>query len=148
MMGSTSLSRGRYAAPAHTGTERPQLTSLVDMMVILVVFLLHSFSAEDQFLVPAPGIDLPRSSEQGAAPAGLPLVVGPAGIRLAEQAFSLADSAALKSALVRARESAQELPVAVQVDRGVPFRVLGTVLACCAEAGWPEVQLVVQKETS
>lgn len=40
---------------------RPQLTSLVDMMTILLVFLLQSFSADNEFAVAAIGIELPVS---------------------------------------------------------------------------------------
>ena len=136
------------SAPA----ERPQLTSLVDMMVILVVFLLHSFSAEEQFLTPAPGIDLPVSSTQGASPTGLPLVVGARAVRLGDQELAAVEAPDLEdrlaAALISARTAGPEQPLAVQVDRGVPFKVLGRVLAACTAAGWPQVQLVVQEEAS
>ncbi len=139
---------GTVTAPA----ERPQLTSLVDMMVILVVFLLHSFSADEQSMTPAPGIDLPVSSVPGNAPAGLPLVVSRDAVRLGDRVLGTADGAdleeSLRAALTGLETTPTPLPLPIQVDRGVPFALLSRVLAGCTAAGRAEVQLVVQKEAS
>ncbi len=44
------------------GSFRPQLTSLIDVMTILLVFLIKSFSVEGNLVTPAPDLELPVSS--------------------------------------------------------------------------------------
>src|SRR5512133_931611 len=43
------------------GTFRPQLTSLVDIMVILLFFLIQSFSVEGNLVTPSTDLELPLS---------------------------------------------------------------------------------------
>lgn len=46
------------------GTVRPQLTSLVDVMTILLVFLIKSFSSEGSLVTPAADLVLPVSTSE------------------------------------------------------------------------------------
>ena len=45
-------------------TAMPPLTSLVDMMTILLVFLLQSFSAEGQLVTPSKDLELAESTSK------------------------------------------------------------------------------------
>lgn len=131
---------------------RLQLTSLVDMMVILVVFLLMSFSVEGQLITPAEGLELSPSTSDQPVVAGLVIEVGPQEVRLAGRTVQPTASLAIDNAealkpLLDAL-SAMELPVAstpvlLQVDRRVPYSSLSKVLGTCSGAGWANLSLVV-----
>ena len=168
----TSTRAPRGSGPAADGAARPQLTSLVDMMVILVVFLLHSFSADGQLIEPAADIDLPVSSVRTPVPPAVQVTISAAEIRvggrmvaspddadLAERVAAALAATDLRSTDLEAADlEAADLeaanlaptasaPCAVQVDRGVPYRVLATVLAGCTGAGRQDVRLVVREDS-
>ena len=144
---------GSPAGSAAGPPARLQLTSLVDMMVILVVFLLKSFAVEGQLVEPAAGLTLPTSSIQTPVPAGVVVEVGTRVVRVAGRdivpttALAAADTntgAALKAALSLAMASSPEQASAlIQADREVDYRHLSQVLRACAAAGWSDVSLVV-----
>ncbi len=145
--GSLIKNKTAKAAPA-----RLQLTSLVDMMVILVVFLLKSFSVEGQLVTPAAGLELPNSSSRTLLEAGLMIEVGPRLVRvdgreiLATSDLSADEEAAaakLSAALAGTQIRPGSTPVLVQADRGLDYNHLSRILRACAVAGWTDVTLVV-----
>ena len=73
---SSILSQGMSAPVASESPPKLEMTSLVDMMVILVVFLLMSFSADEQIATSAAGLQLPASSSNSSVPRGLVVEVG------------------------------------------------------------------------
>jgi biopolymer transport protein ExbD len=152
---SATLSRsvliGASRGSAAGSPARLQLTSLVDMMVILVVFLLKSFAVEGQLVEPAANVDLPLSTVRAAAPVGVVVAVGTRLVQVAGQdvatTASLADTASTGStallAALRAASGAADAPVLIQADRAVAYHHLSRVLRACAVAGWQDVSLVV-----
>jgi len=148
-----SLLAGRR--PGSAAGDQPaqlQLTSLVDMMVILVVFLLHSFSVEGELIAPAAGLDLPDSASDTPVPVGLVVEVGARQVRVAGRdilpTVALADAdttslIVLTAALTKAAAAADHGRILVQADRRVDFRNLSQVLRACSRAGWSDVSLVV-----
>jgi biopolymer transport protein ExbD len=65
------LSRRNTAITSNMGegTFRPQITSLVDVMTILIFFLIKNFSVDSDVVSPPPNVDLPVStSEKSAQP--------------------------------------------------------------------------------
>lgn len=149
---SSILPLSKLTPVADEPSPRLEMTSLVDMMVILVVFLLMSFSADDQIVTPTAGLNLPSSTSKLSVPQGLMVEVGLDNVLVAGRkimplrALSNIDSAglvpltrALKSAVV---EGTQE-KILVQADRRVPYSSLSQVLRACADAGLSDVSLVV-----
>ena len=135
---------------------RLQLTSLVDMMVILVVFLLMSFSVEGQLITPAADLDLPVSSAREPARIGVTIEVLPDRIRIdGQEAARAADLlrddpaavAALAARLADIEDSAATPTISVHCDRRVDFRLLGRVLRACGGQGLADVSLLVLEET-
>ncbi len=150
------LPRVRSVSAAATPAAKLQMTSLVDMMVILVVFLLKSFSVEGQLATPQSGLQLPISISQDSLPSGLVVEVGIQEIRIsgryvmASAALVAADSTAvapLTKVLVSAKTDGNQ-NVLVQSDRRVEFKSLVEVLRACANAGWEDVSLVVEGSDS
>jgi biopolymer transport protein ExbD len=127
------------------------------MMVILVVFLLKSFSVEGELVAPAAGMELPASSSRTPVPAGLVVEVGPERVRVAGRdvlptaALAGADTtslAALTAALTIAATTDDRAQILVQADRRIDYRNLSQVLRACARAGWSDVSLIVLEEES
>ena len=138
--------------PAEDSPARLQLTSLVDMMVILVVFLLVSFSVEGQLVTPAEGLELSPSQSKTPVVAGLVLEVGLHQVRLAGQVIldtevlaqpDMVSLDSLRLALGQELRPEEERPLLMQVDRRVPYSSLSRALAVCSEAGWQNLSLVV-----
>jgi len=135
---------------------RPPLTSLVDMMVILLVFLLKSFSVEGQLVTPAADLQLPSSTCDVTAELALGVEVSTTGINLdGVPVAMLPDVAAagmslvipeLESALRDARTPGTVGRANVQCDHRVDFAVLKRVLATCSAAGYDDLSLLVQRE--
>lgn len=148
----SALIAARRPAGCIRPAARPQLTSLVDMMVILVVFLLKSFSVEGQLMTPADGLELPVTAKAAPVSAGRVIEIGPEMIRvdgsdILATATATADTTALAAAL--ARVAAEDAGVVVvQCDRRLDFAVLGHVLRACGRAGLDDLSLLALEEES
>jgi len=143
----SALITGRRTAGQNAPAARLQLTSLVDMMVILVVFLLKSFSVEGQLVTPAADLELPESTVEVPVVAGLIVEIGLEWVRvdgrdIMATAAVAADSTALAGAFEDLAAAAAP-PVTVQCDRRLDFRVLGGVLRACGRAGLEDISLLV-----
>lgn len=143
----SALLRPRRTAFTASAPRLP-LTSLVDVMVILVVFLLMSFSVDGQLLTPAPSVLLPPSTSRQPAPAGVLIAIGRDrltidGRDVMAASAAASDSLALDAAL---RDLAADGPRAwvVQCDRRHAFATLSVVLRACARNGARDCSLLVQ----
>jgi biopolymer transport protein ExbD len=130
------------------------LTSLVDMMTILLVFLLCSFSVDGQIVTPSADLELPPSSSEVPARPAVNVEVTTAGVNYdGRQVATLADLTGddLRiDALHAALTASGEAPVAISIhcDRRLDFRVLKCVLRTCHEAGCDDLSLLVLQEES
>lgn len=160
---SRSLIAGRRSLPSEAPS--PPLTSMVDMMTILVVFLLVSFSVEGEIFTPARDVRLPVSDSRARAVPELSVEVSAAGIRVdGTPVVSLTEAMAgddlmiapLEKALAsRLRAETAEgaegqpsslPPLVIQCDREVEFRVLKRVVHTCSQAGGSDFALLVRVE--
>jgi biopolymer transport protein ExbD len=165
-------------APRRTGVAspvKPQLTSLVDMMTILLVFLLKSFSMEGDLMSPASGLRLPTSSSRDRAVPEVSVEVTRAEIRVdGRPVVALADldlaraateasvaepipelAAALAARTLRdagapgdAEGDHPTHAVTIQCDRDGEFRLLERVMTTCSAAGFTDFSLLVMREDS
>ncbi len=145
-----------------------QLTSMIDMFTILLVFLLKSFSAEGQMVTVTRDLRLPESSSQ-QAPKVLSvialtsewvLVDGRPIVRLetiTPQSPLIVQP--LKEELLRLRAVSEGLgslsadlkgfrgSIAVQGDREIPFEVLKRIMLTAGQVGYVNLHLaVLEKE--
>jgi biopolymer transport protein ExbD len=139
------------------------MTSMMDIFVTLLFFLLKSFVAEGEVLTPPPGVQLPvSSSELPPTPSVVVAVVGntilvgdravaridegdpgdlwiePLARELARVKAQAANLAALRGTVAGERGKA-----AVQGDRNLEFRVLQRVLYTLSGSGFEDVSLAV-----
>lgn len=158
------IKRKGYARTAETAPEdtvfRPQLTSLIDVMTFLLVFLIKSFSVEGNIITPATNLQLPLSTSQ-KRPAVIPsieisrdavmsegAVIVPIGSFVNAEELTIP---ALHSWMLlqrqKAADTAKTHQVMIQSDRDIPFNVVKRVLYTCSKAGYTDYSvLVIQKE--
>jgi biopolymer transport protein ExbD len=138
-------------------TFRPQLTSLIDVMTILLVFLIKSFSVEGNLITPSSELALPLStSDNRPEPTPTVAVTRTAALWEGKQAALLSERDAedslliggLYEALARYRQqAAAESPrLLIQADRDLPFDAVKRVMYSCGKAGYTEFEILVMRE--
>ncbi len=155
----TAQRDGADDSPMPAGIAKPQLTSLIDALTILLVFLLKSFSVEGQLLTPATDLELPASSSRERPAPTVNVEVSTAAISIDGQPVAALPAVAASNSLripalharlvdIVRRESTREGPVEVTIlcDRTVDFAVLKKVMATCAQADCSDFSLLVLQE--
>ncbi|MCA9728855.1 MAG: biopolymer transporter ExbD [Candidatus Eisenbacteria bacterium] len=165
---------GSRSAPARRGgpAERLPLTSMVDMMTILIVFLLQSFSDDGSLLTPAAGVALPVATSGERPWSTISIEVTEGEIRvdgapvctleevqrsdettIPGLARALARSNGATAGFDAAGKSGTEdadasRRVLIQCDREREFALLKKVLRTCSEAGYESPGLLVERSGS
>lgn len=141
------------------GITKPQMTSLVDMLTILLVFLLKSFSVEGNLVAAAEDLQLPESSSEVRP---VPTVnveitttsvnidgnlVVPLGEVLASDSLCIAELETGLNDIARATGRTDgPNEVTIHCDKRLGFEVIKKVMFTCAQAGFSDFSLLVLKE--
>ena len=159
----------KFAGIDHHGSKNLyaelNLTSMVDMLTILVVFLLQTFSASGELLTVQKNITLPEATnykdlEQAPIIAVSKDAVTLDGRMVADASVLNQENTAdwkiveLHDTLVTLKNNYKLLHpsdewkgiVIVQADKGVDFKVIKKVMYSCAMAGYQNVNFAVQQK--
>ena len=153
---------GRYSPPADSDqtTFRPQLTSLIDVMTFLLVFLIKSFSVQGDVITPSDNLQLPLSSTNKPPRPAASIEITTTNI-MAEGKVLSALSATDRAdpllipgvyrwmSLLRTNfsGSTQSREVIIQADREIEYAYLKRVMYSCSKAGFSDFTiLAIQKE--
>jgi biopolymer transport protein ExbD len=150
------------------GDAKLNITSMMDMFTIILVFLLKSFSTQGQLVTPATGLELPTSTIERTANEALnvkvsrnnivvenTLVVDSVGYgQLMEQKDFLIPSLqeVLQKFADEARKAAEMFgkefsgEITIQGDVEVPYKVLTRIMYTCGQAGYPVMNLIVYRK--
>jgi biopolymer transport protein ExbD len=142
------------------GTFRPQLTSLIDVMTILLVFLIKSFSVDGNLITPSDDLILPVSSSDKRPRQQCAIeITGSAIIGEGEVIAKINDVAATDSLLieplfkwmkmksVQCGDSIKGRELMIQCDRELPYSNVKKVMYSCSKAGFSRFSvLVIQEE--
>ena len=147
------------------GKARLQLTSMMDMFTIILVFLLKIYSTQGQLVNPSQDLTLPVSLTEQAPELGLDITVSQEYIlvngRQIESTKNIMDNSIfiiprlMEELLLYAREAEkmQEVygvpfsgKVTIQGDKRLPYTVLMKVMATCGQSRFPNMRLVVYQE--
>ncbi len=144
-----------------------RITSMMDILTVLLLFLLKSFVAEGEAVTPAPGVDLPRSESEDRPPASLVIAITDDAINLGDETVAVLDGSvdgglgedfyieALGSGLERARNRQERIAarrgrgeewtgrITIQGDRDMSFSVLQRVMYTCDRSGFDDLALAV-----
>jgi biopolymer transport protein ExbD len=146
-------------------TVKLNITSMIDMFTLMVVFLIQNYSAQGQLVTPAQGLRLPKSTVEKTAGEALSVKISRMTIMVENDV--VLDGEAFKSVLDQkdfliqplykvlskysdeARKSAQMFKtefsgkISIQGDVEVPYNLLTRVMYTCGQAGYPNMNLVV-----
>ena len=140
-----------------------QLTSLLDMFTIILVFLLESFQAQDEDFVLHEGLDLPASSARNPFKQAVNIAVSAESVFVeGDVVYALTEGAATEEDLDRPRVDAitdaveaawasrrasedEEAVATIQADQDLPYETLDLVLRSAADAGCAKFRLVIEK---
>jgi biopolymer transport protein ExbD len=150
------------------GTVKLNITSMIDMFTLMVVFLLKNYSAQGQLVTPATNLLLPTSSVEKNAGEALSVKVS-AGNIMVENSIVIDEKEyqailtqkdflieplynVLKKYSDEARKSAEMFKtdfsgkISIQGDVAIPYNILTRVMYTCGQAGYPVMNLVVYRK--
>jgi biopolymer transport protein ExbD len=150
------------------GTVKLNITSMIDMFTLMVVFLLKNYSAQGQLVTPATNLLLPTSSVEKNA--GEALSVKVSGTNIMVENDVVIDEKGFQAALAQkeflieplynvlkkhcdeAKKSAEMFKtefsgkVSIQGDVAIPYNMLTRIMYTCGQAGYPVMNLVVYRK--
>ena len=133
---------------------KPQLTSLIDVMTILLVFLMKSFSVEGNLITPSEDLQLPLSTSR-EIPVPVPTIeislsaiMSEGELICATTLISEDDSLVLKplSEWLSPRKQTNMKKIMLQADQHIPFTVIKRVMFTCSKEGFDNFTILVQQE--
>jgi biopolymer transport protein ExbD len=145
---------------------RPQITSLVDIMTVLCMFMLQSFSTENQIITETRDLVLPESSAKKKPELSVTLKVNNSDIIAEDKSVAKVSSVLSSEDLVisglsdwlQERRSATEKisrystttkfkgDVTIQADKRIRFRLLKKIMYTCGQQGYNNFSLAVRQK--
>jgi biopolymer transport protein ExbD len=144
------------------------ITSMMDMFTIILVFLLKSFSTEGQLVTPATGLMLPTSDVEHTAKEALSvkistdnivvennIIIDPKEYKkvLNQKEFMIQK---LYDALVEFSEESKKSSemfgkefsgeITIQGDVAIPYKLLTRIMYTCGQSGYPNMNLIVYRK--
>ncbi|MBL8027988.1 MAG: biopolymer transporter ExbD [Fibrobacteres bacterium] len=143
-----------------------QLTSLVDIMTILLVFLLKSFSAEGEIVTTSSGLTLPASTAQKKPELALKISISNNDVMLEglkivniEEMMKTDDILIpeLEAVLSERRRQTELIAknstnvtfkgdVMIEADKKIPYKILQKIMYTCGQTGYSNFSLLVLKK--
>ncbi|RMD91985.1 MAG: biopolymer transporter ExbD [Calditrichaeota bacterium] len=148
------------------GKARLNLTSMMDMFTIILVFLLKTFVTEGQLIQPSETLTLPKSTIKTPPETALDLVVSKQVVMVNNKPIlsyqevhntpqfvipKLRDELLYHAREAKNMKELYGIPfsgkVTIQGDKSIPYRDLVKIMATCGASDYPNMRLVVyQKE--
>jgi biopolymer transport protein ExbD len=145
---------------------KPQMTSLVDVLTVLVFFLLKNFSTEGDIITQTKNLELPESSSKMKPEQMLNISISskhimvegtPVALVSEEQERGGNEIPALSKYLDEKRKQTEQIAeydknvsftgkLVIQGDRAIPYWLLQKVLATCGDNGYSSFSLAVMKK--
>jgi biopolymer transport protein ExbD len=133
---------------------KPQMTSLIDILTLLLVFLIQSFNAEGTLITPSSDLVLPlSSSKQQPVPSLMVEITRDAVVAEDRRLASNASFAARSDLMVPGvydwlskRKSGDSKRIIIQCDRDVEFNIVKRVMYTCSKAGFTDFSVLVIEE--
>lgn len=150
------------------GDVKLNITSMMDMFTIILVFLIKNFSTEGAIVTPANNLTLPQSNVEKRAKESLSvkisrntmmvenrLVLNAAEYQklLDQQDFLIPQ---LQQVLIQYAEEARKMfavtgeeftgQISIQGDVEIPYKILTRVMYTCGQAGYPNMNLFVYRQ--
>lgn len=133
---------------------KPQMTSLIDILTLLLVFLIQSFNAEGTLVTPSSDLTLPlSSSKQQPSPSLMVEITRDAVVADGRKLAANASFAASPDLLVGGvyewltrRKTGESKQIIIQCDRDLEFNIVKRVMYTCSKAGFTDFSVLVIEE--
>lgn len=135
------------------------LTPMIDTLIVMLIFLVKSYSVTPSYLTPTQSIELSRTSSKDSAPDKPALIIGKDGILLDgnvliafKDGIPVRDFSKdpyipeLKDRLDRLKKADPEFSgtLILQADKTIPFHVLRPILRTAGVAGFYDIKFAGQ----
>lgn len=154
---------GRRRGRRRDGKVQLKLTSMMDILTVLLLFLLKSFVVDGEVVTPVPGVNLPESTSEALPAPALVVAVFDDTIMMDGRVVARVSEAVaapelyigtLGEVLAKARDQERDLArrrgqdeavgkVAIQGDRDISFEILERVMYTCNRSGFADISLAV-----
>ncbi len=145
------------------------MTSLMDILTTLLLFVLKSFVLEGEAVTPVPGVTLPQSTSQAAAQSAIVIAIFDDVVMMDGEVVAQVSKASrsrdlmiksLAARLDEARAKSEEIArlrgdqeefigrVSIQGDREINFAILQRVMYTCSQSGFETIALAVIEASS
>jgi biopolymer transport protein ExbD len=158
--------RRRFAPKKPHRTEKLKLTSMMDILTVLLLFLLKSFVVDAEVMTPPPDVTLPGSSAETAPEESLVIAISADAILLGGQPITTVTEALahpdlliprldeeldhawtrMEAIAIRQGRGAPDAKVTIQGDRDLEFQLLRKVMYTCNASGFDQLSLAVIRE--
>jgi len=159
---------GRRAVSALRKPAQLRMTSMMDILTVLLLFLLKSFVVDGESMTPPAGVNLPESTAESMPEESFVVAISGDAIFVGDEAIaSTADVAATSGLMIEsladrldemwsqreaiAKRKGQALEhspvITIQGDRDVEFKLLQRVMYTVSEVGFEDVSLAVVKKS-
>jgi biopolymer transport protein ExbD len=130
---------------------KPQMTSLIDILTLLLVFLIQSFNAEGTLVTPSSDLTLPlSSSKQQPNPSLMVEITRDAVVAEGRRLASNASFAASPDLLVAGvyewltrKKTGESKRIIIQCDKELEFNIVKRVMYTCSKAGFTDFSVLV-----
>ena len=159
------MKTGRKRRKPPGESAKPSMTSLVDVLICLVFFLLKNFSSDGDIMTPAKNLELPMGTSKIKPENTLNIAIStkhimvegtPVALVEEEQGRQGNDIPGLARFLEDKRKQTEEIAeydkgvaftgkLTIQGDHLIPYWLLQKVLATCGENGYSSFSLAVMK---
>jgi biopolymer transport protein ExbD len=141
----------KFASSCHLN-----LTPFIDTLVVLLIFLVMSYSTSPSYLTPTQGIELSKTTSKDGAPDKPALIIGKDGLLLNGRVLVSFESGVpseaymdqvivpeLQEMLERVKGADENFTgtLILQADKGVPYTVLKPVLRTAGAVGFYDIKL-------
>ena len=129
------------------------LTPMVDMLTLLLLFLLQSYSTDTPTNTRSESFSLPSTSAVAPLSQGLTMVITESGIFMNDLRITGTDQwVDGEDALIRpiydTLNSLERSHLQIRADADIPYSVIRKVLFTSESAGWLELALVAEQRSS
>jgi biopolymer transport protein ExbD len=145
---------------------KPQLTSLIDLMTVIVIYLVQSFSAEGQIITVSKELTLPESSAKKPPVLNVNIIVTSQYVLAEDVKVANVDEVLATTDMVipqlydwlgMRREMTEKIvqystktkfkgDVTIQGDKRIRFRLLKKIMYTCGQQGFNTFNLAVQSK--
>ncbi len=155
------VSRRHRARAGLKASASVNLISMMDILTVLLLFLLKSYSAGGEVMVPQPGVKLPESTAESMPQASLIISIDGDVIKLGTERVasvaevtsssdsgipSLAERLPAAATVAGAHESKKGTAVTIQGDRNIEYSLLRKVMFTLSQSGYDNVSLAVLRK--